>query len=189
MLDIGIIILKEKYWTYNMSHTDILRLAIDGGLAQAESMNTGRRVENHMAKLAWNGQLLCEDMFGYRLKKAVDDMGNLMPEKNSLIQEPVEAYVVKTIFELYTSDDPEVVKTSSSICKYLIDNNMRTYKGDLNWTPSKVIRVLANTKYMGYQLPEKSKVVDTVRKKKVLTKVEPIRDVVDTEGNIVTKGK
>lgn len=187
-LDIGIIILKEKYWTYNMSHTDILRLAIDGGLAQAESMNTGRRVENHMAKLAWNGQLLGGDMFGYRLKKAVDDMGNPMPEKNSLIQEPVEAYVVKTIFELYTSDDPEVVKTSSSICKYLIDNNMRTYKGDLNWTPSKVIRVLANTKYMGYQLPEKSKVVDTVRKKKVLTKVEPIRDVVDAAGNIVTKG-
>lgn len=187
-LGIGIIILKEKYWTYNMTHTDILRLAIDAGLAQAESMNTGRRVENHMSKLAWNGQLLGGNMFGYRLKKAVDEMGNPMPEKNSLVQEPVEAYVVKTIFELYTSDDPEVVKTSSSICKYLIDNNMRTFKGDLNWTPSKVIRVLANTKYMGYQLPEKSKVVDTVRKKKVLTHVEPIRDVLDSKGNIVTKG-
>ena len=49
----------------------------------------------------------------------------------------------------------------------LIENNMRTYKGDLRWTPSKVIRILANTKYMGYQLPEKSKVIDTVRKKKV----------------------
>ena len=98
-------------------------------------MNIGNRVENHMSELA-KKQILGGNLFGYRLK------------------EPVEAYVVKTIFELYTSDDPEVVKTSSSICKYLIDNNMRTFKGDLNWTPSKVIRVLANTKYMGYQLPE-----------------------------------
>ena len=150
-------------------------------------MNIGNRVENHMSELA-KKQLLGGNLFGYRLKKAVDDMGNPMPEKDSLIQEPVEAYVVKTIFELYASDDPEVVKTSSSICKYLIDNNMRTFKGDLNWTPSKVIRVLANTRYMGYQLPEKSKVVDTVRKKKVLTHVEPVRDVLDSKGNIVTKG-
>lgn len=186
-LGIGIIILKERYWTYNMTHTDIMRLAIDAGLAQAESMNIGNRVENHMSELA-RKQLLGGDLFGYRLKKAVDDMGNPLPEKNSLIQEPVEAYIVKTIFELYTSDNPAVVKTSSSICKYLIDNNMRTYKGDLNWTPSKVIRVLANTKYMGYQLPEKSKVVDTVRKKKILTKVEPVRDVTDEDGNIITKG-
>lgn len=165
-LGIGIIILKERYWTFNMTHTDIVRLAIDGGIAQAESMNTGRRVENHMLDLAKKGQLLGGDMYGYRLKKAVDDMGNTMPNKNSLVQEPVEAYVVKTIFDLYTSDDKDIVKTSSSICKYLIENNMRTYKGDLRWTPSKVIRILANTKYMGYQLPEKSKVTDTVRKKR-----------------------
>lgn len=120
-LGIGIIILKEKYWTYNMIHTDILRLAIDAGIAQAESMNTGMRVENHMSQLAWSGQLLGGDMFAYRLKKAVDEMGNPMPQKNSLVQEPIEAYTVKTIFELYTSDDPDVVKTSSSICKYLIE--------------------------------------------------------------------
>ena len=94
-------------------------------------MNTGCRVENHMLELAKKGQLLGGDMFGYRLKKAVDDMGNRMPNKNSLVQEPVEAYVVKTIFDLYTSDDKDIVKTSSSICRYLIENNMRTYKGDL----------------------------------------------------------
>lgn len=41
---------------------------------------------------------------------------------------------------------------------------------------------------MGYQLPEKSKVTDTVRKKKVLTHIEPVRDVLDSSGNIVEKG-
>lgn len=70
----------------------------------------------------------------------------------------------------------------------LIENNMRTYKGDLRWTPSKVIRILANTKYMGYQLPEKSKVIDTVRKKKVLTHIEPVKDVLDANGNLIEKG-
>ena len=111
-----------------------------------------------------------------------------MPNKNSLVQEPVEGYVVKIIFDLYTSDDKDIAKTSSSICKYLIENNMRTYKGDLRWTPSKVIRILANTKYMGYQLPEKSKVIDTVRKKKVLTHIEPVKDVLDANGNLIEKG-
>lgn len=187
-LGIGIIILKERYWTFNMTHTDILRLAIDGGLAQAESMNTGKKVESHMTELALQGQLFGGDMFGYRLRKATDEMGNPIPENNSLIQEPVEAYTVKMIFELYTSDDPDKVKTSSSICKYLIENNMRTFNGDLNWTPSKVIRILEHTKYMGYQLIGKSKIVDTVRKKKVKTNVEPIQDVYDENGTLVKKG-
>ena len=31
---------------------------------------------------------------------------------NSLVQEPVEAHTVKTIFDLYTSDDKEVVKAA-----------------------------------------------------------------------------
>lgn len=187
-LGIGIIILKERYWTFNMTHTDILRLAIDAGLAQAESMNTGKRVENHMAKLAMQGQLLGGDMFGYRLKKATNEMGDPIPADNSLIQEPIEAYVVKQIFDLYTSDDPDVVKTSSSICEYLIENNMRTFQGDLNWTPPKVIRILEHTKYMGYQLVGKSKVIDTVKKKKVKTNIEPKRDVYDDSGNLIEKG-
>jgi DNA invertase Pin-like site-specific DNA recombinase len=187
-LDIGIIILKERYWTYNMTHTDILRLSVDGGLAQAESMNTAKRVGQHMDQLAMDGQLLGGDMFGYRLKKGVNSMGDRIPKENKLVQEPIEALTVKTIFDLYTSDDPKEAMASNSICKYLIDNNMRTYQGDLKWTPSKVIRVLSHTKYMGYQLPGKSRVVDTVRKKKILTKVEPAKDEVSEDGATISKG-
>lgn len=187
-LGIGILIMKERYWTYNMTPNDVLRLAIDGGMAQAESMTTGIRVGAHMLELAKSGQLLGGDMFGYRLKKATDVMGNPKPQDNLLIQEPIEAYIVKYIFEKFGADNPDEALTSSSLCKDLIDNNMRTFKGDLNWTPSKVIRVLDNTKYMGYQLVGKSKVVDTVSKKKVLTHVEPVRDVFDAQGNIIQKG-
>ncbi len=181
-LGIGILIMKERYWTFNMTHTDILRLAVDGGLAQAESMNTGVRVKSHMKDIAQE-QLLGGDMFGYRLKKDYENKAN-----NSLVQDPVEAYAVKTIFDRYTSKDPKLRLTSSSLVRYLIDNNMRTFAGDLNWTPSKVTRVLANTKYMGYQLPGKSEIVDTVKKKKVSTHIEPIRDKVDANGNVIEKG-
>jgi hypothetical protein len=171
-----------------MTSSDVIRLAIDGGVAQAESMNTGVRVKSHMAELAKNGQLLGGDMFGFRLKKATDSMGNPIPRDNMLVQEPTEAYTVKYMFEKFGSDNPEDVMTSSSLCKNLIDNNMRTYSGDLNWTPSKVIRVLDNTKYMGYQLVGKSKIEDTVTKKKVLTNIVPKRDVVDEDGKIIEKG-
>ncbi len=181
-LGIGIVFIKGQYWTYNMSHNDVLRLGIEGGLAQAESMQTGERVRSHMAHIAKSGQLLGGDMFGYRLKKEVNR------RDNSLVQEPIEAYTVRTIFEKFASDNPDEVLTSNSLCEYLISNNMRTYKGDLKWTPSKVIRVLDNTKYMGYQLPEKSRVVSTVSKKKVSTHKEPIMDVYDDEGNLVQKG-
>lgn len=176
-LGIGIIILKEHYWTFNMAHTDTLRLAVDAGLAQAESMNTAIRVKTHMSDIAKDGQLLGGDMFGYRLKKDYENKRN-----NSLEQEPVEAYTIKQIFERYTSNDSDQALTSSSLCRFLIDKKMRTFKGDLNWTPSKVIRILENTKYMGYQLSGKSEVIDTVRKRKVATHIEPIRDEYDKKG-------
>lgn len=177
-LGIGILIVKGEYWTYNMDYTGIMMLSIEGGLAQAESMQTSARVKSHMGELA-KKQLLGGDMFGYRLKKEVER------SNNTLEQEPTEAYIVKLIFEKFCSDDPNETLTSSSLCQYLIENRYFTYKGDLKWTPSKVIRILDNTKYMGYQLPGKSEVVDPVKKKKVLTHVEPIRNEYDEEGNLL----
>lgn len=177
-LGIGILVVKGEYWTYNITYNDILKLSIEGGLAQAESMQTSERVKSHMGELA-KKQLLGGDLFGYRLKKEVDR------SKNTLEQEPSEAYTVKLIFEKYCSDNPEEALTSSSLCQYLIENRHFTFKGDLKWTPSKVIRILDNTKYMGYQLPSKSEVIDPVKKKKVLTHVEPIRNEYDEEGNLV----
>ena len=179
---IGILILKGEYWTYNMSYNDILRLAIEAGLAQAESMQTAKRVKDHMQTISQNGQLLGGDMFGYRLKKAVERVNNTLEIM------PTEAYTIKMIFEKYTSDDPDEVLSTSGLVPYLIKNNMLTYEGDLNWTASKIRRILMNEKYMGYQMYGKSKVVDTVAKKKVLTKIEPIReDILDKDGNIIQK--
>lgn len=179
---IGILVIKGEYWTFNMDYNAIMRIAIEAGLAQAESMQTGLRVRTHMSEIAQKGQLLGGDMFGYRLNKAVDR------RDNTLVQEPSEAYVVRMIFELYGTDDPEKMLAANGICSYLITHNLYTYSGNLKWTPPKIVKILDNTKYMGYQLPGKSEVVDTVKKKKVLTHVEPIRDEFDSAGNLVKKG-
>lgn len=181
-LGIGILIVKGNYWTYNMSYSQVMCLAVEGGLAQAESMQTGARVKAHMAEIAKSGQLLGGSLFGYRLEKKVER------KDNTLKQEPTEAYTVKCIFERFASDNPADVLTSSSMCNYLIDRKMLTYEGNLAWTPSKIIRILDNTKYMGYQLPGKSRIEDTVRKKKVSTHVEPIRDEYDEQGVLIKKG-
>lgn len=179
---VGILVLKGRYWTYNMDYNDVLRLAVEAGMAQAESMQTAVRVRSHMKTVVQNGQLLGGNMFGYRLKQAVNR------KDNSLTIEPVEAYTVKTIFEKYANDNQEEALSTSGLVPYLIENKMHTFEGDLNWTPSKIRRILMNEKYMGYQMHGKSKVVDTVKKKKVQTHIQPIReDVIDEEGNVVQK--
>lgn len=179
---VGILVLKGSYWTYNMNYNDVLRLAMEAGLAQAESMQTSARVKSHMDTIAQNGQLLGGNMFGYRLSKAIER------KNNTLVQEKVEAFTVRTIFEKYASDDPNEMLTTCGLVTFLIENHMRTFEGDYHWTPSKIRRILMNEKYMGYQMYGKFKVIDTVKKKKVQTHIEPVReDVLDEEGNVIER--
>lgn len=90
---IGILILKGEYWTYNMSYNDILRLAIEAGLAQAESMQTAKRVKDHMQTISQNGQLLGGDMFGYRFLHMTVSMLNLLRMMRILILSPSSLFL------------------------------------------------------------------------------------------------
>lgn len=181
-LGVGVLVLTGNYWTYNMVANDILRLAIEAGMAQAESLQTSARVRKHMTTIAANGQLLGGDMLGYRLVKAVERKDNTFEIEKS------EAYTIKTIFEKYASDDPEEHLSTSGLVSYLIKNDMRTFTGDLNWTASKINRIICNEKYMGYQMYGKSKVVDPVKKKKVLTKIKPTHGKHDKDGKLTEEG-
>ena len=181
-LGIGVLVIQGNYWSYNLSSNDVSRLANEAGMSQAESMKTSERVRSHMSTIAANGQLLGGDMFGYRLVKAVERKNNTFEMEKS------EAYIIQTIFERYASDDPEVHMSTSRLTAYLIKNNMRTFKGDLNWTPSKINRIICNEKYMGYEMYGKSKVVDPVKKKKIATKIKPKADVYDENGNLIERG-
>lgn len=178
--DIGVLILDGKYWTFNMDETDIIRLSVDGGLAQSESMRTAKRVNNGVLSYRKKGQLVVSGLFGYIYVKAVDR------KNNTFRIDPVNGLIVKTIFDLYT--DPDLTKRmgTQKIANYLIEHKMLTAKGDLSWSASKVNRVLRNEKYMGYLLYGKFKIEDTMTKKKIATKIKPIREeVYDKEGNLV----
>lgn len=179
---VGVLILTGNYWTYNMTETDILRLAIDAGMAQGESMRTAKRVSDGVESYRARGQLVISGLFGYIYEKNIDK------RLNTLTPHPVESLTVKRIFELYTHPDPKKRMGSAKIADYLNKNNYKTPTGDLNWSASKIVRVLKNEKYMGYNLYGKYKVVDTMKKKRVATKIKPIReDVYDKDGNLVEK--
>lgn len=179
---VGVLILTGNYWTYNMTETDILRLAIDAGMAQGESMRTAKRVSDGVESYRARGQLVISGLFGYILEKNIDK------RLNTLTPHPVESLTVKRIFELYTHPDPKKRMGSGKIADYLNKNNYKTPTGELNWSACKVVRVLKNEKYMGYNLYGKFKVVDTIKKKRVATKKKPIReDVYDKDGNLVEK--
>lgn len=93
---IGVLILDGPYWTYNMSEVDILRLAIDAGMAQGESMRTATRVNNGVESYRKRGQLVISCLFDYILDKKVDK------RQDTLIIHPIDSLTVRKIFELYT---------------------------------------------------------------------------------------
>ena len=179
---VGILVLDGHYWTFNLDETDIIRIAVDGGLAQGESMRTSKRVSNGIESYRNRGQLVVSGVFGYILKKAVDR------RDNTLTIDSVNGLTVKKIFELYTHPDREKRLGSSRIANYLNANGYKTDAGNLTWSASKVNRVLKNEKYMGYILYGKFKIVDPMTKKKIATKIKPIRaDKCNKEGELVEK--
>ena len=145
-------------------------------------MRTAKRVSDGVESYRARGQLVISGIFGYIYEKNIDK------RLNTLTPHPVESITVKRIFDLYTHPDPQKRMGSGKIADYLNENNYKTAVGDLNWSASKVVRVLKNEKYMGYILYGKVKVVDTIKKKKVATKIKPIReDVYDKDGNLIKK--
>ncbi len=178
--DIGILILDGKYWTFNMDETDILRLALEAGMAQGESMRTAKRVHNGVESYRARGQLVVSGLFGYVYVKKVDR------RNNTFCIDPVDGLTVKTIFDLYTHPDSTKRMGSQRIAAYLNDHGMKAANGKLTWTASKVNRVLRNEKYMGYILYGKFLVEDTITKKKIATKVKPVKeDSYDDQGNMI----
>jgi hypothetical protein len=151
-------------------------------MAQGESMRTAKRVNSGVGSYRERGQLVVSGLFGYDLDKAVDR------RDNSLTINPINGLTVKKIFDLYAGSNKDERMGSSTIANYLNANGYKTDNGKLSWTASKVNRVLKNEKYMGYMLYGKFKVVDSMKKKKIATHIQPIReDIIDSEGNVIEK--
>ena len=124
--NVGVLLLAGQYWTFNLSETDIIRLAVDGGMAQGESMRISKRVSNGIKSYRDRGQLVVSGLFGYVLVKAVER------KDNTFRVHPVNGLTVKKIYELYTHPDPEQRLGSARIADYLNANGYKTDAEDLN---------------------------------------------------------
>lgn len=173
---VGILIMDGEFWTYYMRPSDIPRLAAEVSKAEAESLTTSNRVWRGIETYMKRGQLVCGDMFGYDLVKAVER------KDNTLKINPIDGATVKLIFKMYVIDGVG----TASIATYLNVNHYPTCNRKSEWSASKVRRVLMNEKYAGLILYGKFKTVDTRKKKKIATHVEAIRETIyDDDGNIL----
>ena len=165
-----------EFWTYYMRPSDIPRLAAEVSKAEAESFTTSNRVWRGIETYIKRGQLVCGNMFGYDLVKAVER------RDNTLKINPVDGATVKLIFEKYVKEGVG----SDLIATYLNVNKYPTCNRKGEWSASKVRRVLMNEKYAGLIMYGKFKTVDTRKKKKIATHIEPIRETTyDKDGNIL----
>lgn len=173
---VGILISEGEFWTYYMPPNETPRLASEVAKVEAEVGTTSRRVKNGVNSYRKNGQLVQGSMFGYDLKRAV------LRKDNTYTIEPINGATVQKIFDMYVREGIGTEQIST----FLNVNNYKTYDGTLNWTASKVLRVLKNEKYMGYIMYGKFKTIHTASKKKIATHIEPIREtIVDNEGNVL----
>ena len=87
--------------------------------------------------------------FGYR--RGDDGVPVIVPE---------EAEAVRTIFKLFLDG-----KSIQMICRYLAENNLKTYTGKSEWNQKTVRDLITNEKYIGDLLLQKSYIEDTISKK------------------------
>lgn len=142
---------------------------------QAESLSTSKRVNQALILYRKQGQLpLGINIFGYDFVRAIERKDNVYKIN------PVDGATVQKIFEMYVNNGLGI----SSIAKYLNANNFPTYDRKSSWSASKVLRVLMNVKYMGYNMHGKFKSIDTITKSKVVTHIEPIRETIYAEDGL-----
>lgn len=71
-------------------------------------------------------------------------LGYINKGNNELVVNPDEAPTIKLIFEMFLNGF-----TYKEIINHLIKKELKTVKGDLNWCPSMIERILSNEKYCG----------------------------------------
>lgn len=173
---VGLIVLDGEFWTYHMRPSDIPRLAAEVSKAEAESLTTSKRVGRGIETYMQRGQLVCGNMFGYDLVKAVER------KDNTLKINPVDGATVQLIFDKYVREG----LGTDLIATYLNVNHYPTYSRKGEWSASKIRRVLMNEKYAGLILYGKFKTIDTRKKKKIATHIEAVRETIyDSEGSVL----
>ena len=119
-------------------------------IAQSESENIGANVRWGIRQSMKSGTYCTNfSCFGYR--RGDDGVPVIVPE---------EAETVRTIFKLFLDG-----KSIQMICRYLAENNIKTYTGKTEWNQRTVRDLITNEKYVGDLLLQKSYIEDTISKK------------------------
>lgn len=117
-----------------------LRLSIMGSLAQEESRKTSARVKWGQTRRMEQGVVFGRSMLGYDV------------ENGELTVEPEGAEIVKLIFHKYVNER----KGTSVIARELREDGYKSYRGEINWSNTSILRILRNEKYCGDLLQKKT---------------------------------
>ena len=181
---VGVYFVSDDIWSFDDSTSGTIKLSIMAGLAQSESQKISERTKNGQKVVRENGYIsLTQDFLGYKVTKGVK-----AKDKTLIINEE-QAKIVRFVFEKYTCDNPEERLGYVNIVKELVQRGWKTCSGDLNWSASKIGRIIKNEKYMGYTAGYvKTETVNCITHERKVQDIEPVRTLYDAEGNIIQKG-
>ena len=117
-----------------------LRLSIMGSIAQEESRKTSSRVKWGQTRQMERGVVFGRSLLGYDVKDG------------SMTINPEGAELVRLIFQKYGIEK----KGTSVIARELREAGYTTYRGNVKWSNSHILKILKNEKYVGDLVQKKS---------------------------------
>ena len=117
-----------------------LRLSIMATIAQEESRRTSSRVTWGQTRQMERGIVFGPSMLGYDVKN-----GAISVNREG-------AGLVRLIFYQYTRER----MSTTEIARYLTNHGYRSFKGNTQWKPNGVVKILKNEKYVGDLVQKKS---------------------------------
>lgn len=137
-LGVGVLFMNDGISTLDPDAE--LRLSIMGSIAQEESRKTSSRVKWGQTRQMERGVVFGRSMLGYDVK---DGRMTVNPEGAAL---------VRLIFQKYGIEK----KGTSVIARELREAGYRTCTGNPSWSPSYLIKLLKNEKYVGDLVQKKT---------------------------------
>lgn len=181
---VGVYFVSDDIWSFDDSVSGTIKLSIMAGLAQSESQKISERTKNGQKTVREQGYISnTQDFLGYKVTKGVK-----AKDKTLTINEE-QARIVRFVFESYTKDNPDERLGYVKIVKELVRRGWKTFSGDLEWSASKIGRIIRNEKYMGYVATYvKTETIDCLSHNRKVQDVEPIRTLYDEDGNVIQEG-
>lgn len=137
-LGIGVIFMNDGFTSLDPDAE--LRLSIMGSIAQEESRRTSSRVKWGQTRQMERGVVFGTSMLGYDV---CDGKLTINPEG---------AEIVRLIFHKYAVEK----KGTSAIARELREAGIRTYRDNIMWNDTSIVRLLRNEKYAGDLVQKKS---------------------------------